>query len=71
MGCGQKRNDTRAKGKASSNAQKLRYSGYATVNVQGPVTGQVYQFPPRDSVRQVDSRDAVSILKTRLFRQAQ
>jgi hypothetical protein len=51
-------------------ASKLTYYGYAPVNVRGPFTGQLYQFSRLDPVQAVDARDAASILKTRLFRQA-
>jgi hypothetical protein len=47
----------------------LMYFGYSSVNVRGPVTGQLYQFSHLNPVQPVDARDAVSMLKTRLFRQ--
>ena len=46
----------------------LMYYGYASVSVRGPVSGQLYQFSRQQPVQAVDARDAVSILKTRLFR---
>jgi len=46
----------------------LMYFGYASVSVRGPVSGQLYQFSRQQPVQAVDARDAVSILKTRLFR---
>jgi hypothetical protein len=49
---------------------KLTYPGHAPVNVHGPFTGQLYQFSRLHPVQTVDARDAMSILKTRLFRQA-
>jgi hypothetical protein len=70
MCCGQKRSDLKANGTASQAALNLMYCGFASVNVRGPVTGQLYQFSRLHPVQSVDARDAVSILKTRLFRQA-
>jgi len=46
----------------------LMYFGYAQVSVRGPVSGCLYQFSRQQPVQAVDARDAVSILKTRLFR---
>jgi hypothetical protein len=46
----------------------LMYYGYASVSVRGPVSGKLYQFSRQQPVQAVDARDAVSILKTRLFR---
>ena len=69
MCCGQTRSDLRANGSKSQAALNLMYYGYATVSVRGPVTGGLYQFSRLNPVQTVDARDAVSILKTRLFRQ--
>jgi hypothetical protein len=44
------------------------YFGYAQVSVRGPVSGYLYQFSRQQPVQAVDARDAVSMLKTRLFR---
>jgi hypothetical protein len=71
MCCGRARSDLKANGTAMESAWKLMYYGYAPVNVRGPFTGQLYQFSRLQPVQAVDARDAVSILKTRLFRQAQ
>lgn len=46
----------------------LMYYGHASVGVRGPASGQLYQFSRQKPVQAVDARDAVSILKTRLFR---
>jgi len=46
----------------------LMYFGYAQVSVRGPVSGYLYQFSRQQPVQAVDARDAVSMLKTRLFR---
>jgi hypothetical protein len=52
-------------------ALNLMYFGYAQVNVRGPVSGRLYQFSRQQPVQAVDARDAVSMLKTRLFRRIQ
>ena len=49
-------------------AVELMYFGYASVCVRGPVSGKLYQFSRQLPVLAVDGRDAVSMLKTRLFR---
>jgi hypothetical protein len=53
---------------ADRNALKLMYCGFAPMNVRGPMSGQLYHFSRLQPVQMVDSRDAVSILRTRLFR---
>ncbi len=70
MCCGQKRSDLKVNGIANQNALNLMYYGFASVNIRGPVTGRLYQFSRLSPVQSVDARDAVSILKMRLFRQA-
>jgi len=70
MCCGQARSSLRANGTANQGALKLSYPGYAPVTVWGPFTGQLYQFSQQHPVQTVDARDAVSILNTKLFRQA-
>jgi hypothetical protein len=70
MCCGQTRSSLRTNGTASGGALKLMYYGHVPVNVRGPFTGQLYQFSQQHPVQIVDARDAVSILKTKLFRQA-
>ena len=70
MCCAQTRSSLRVNGTANQAGLKLSYPGYAPVNVRGPLTGQLYQFSRLHPVQTVDARDAVSILKTRLFRQA-
>jgi len=44
------------------------YCGDAQVSVRGPVSDSLYQFSRQQPVQAVDARDAVSMLKTRLFR---
>lgn len=70
MCCGQKRSALRAAGKVQQTDLNLHYFGYSTMNVRGPVTGQLYQFSKLQPVQPVDARDAVSILRTRLFGRA-
>lgn len=48
--------------------QHLLYYGAAKMSVRGPVTGTLYLFSRQQSIQSVDPRDAVSMLKTRLFR---
>jgi hypothetical protein len=71
MCCSDKRSVLRASGSANQNALKLMYYGVGAVSVRGPVTGLLYQFSRLHPVQSIDARDAVSILKTRLFRQTQ
>jgi hypothetical protein len=70
MCCGENRSILKETGIASQAALNLMYYGLGAVNVRGPVTGQLYQFSRVYPVQSVDVRDAVCILKTRLFRQA-
>ena len=66
---GDKRSDVRANGDSNHSAIKLLYYGHAKVNIRGPVTGALYRFSRLQPVQSVDTRDAVAILRTRLFRQ--
>lgn len=56
------------KQKKPEGAVELMYFGYASVYVCGPVSGRLYEFSRQLPVLAVDGRDAVSMLKTRLFR---
>jgi len=69
MCCGQKRGVLIANGAAGETMLNLRYQGAATVNVRGQATGRLYQFSRLQPMQSVEARDAVSILRTRLFRQ--
>ena len=71
MCCGDKRSVLRGSGSVNQNALKLMYYGVGAVSIRGPVTSLLYQFSRLHPVQSVDARDAVSILKTRLFRQIQ
>ena len=68
MCCGQMRSALKASGTAESRAVNLLYCGHASASVRGSVTGQVYQFSRLQPVQAVDSRDAMPMLRTRLFR---
>jgi hypothetical protein len=68
MNLGQERNDSRASESTYRFAVELMYSGFTSVNIRGPVSGQIYQFSRLQSVRCVNADDAISILKTGLFR---
>lgn len=48
--------------------QHLLFYGTERVSVRGPVTGALYLFSRQQPIQTVDPRDAVSMLKTRLFR---
>ncbi|HML13971.1 MAG TPA: hypothetical protein VK456_11715 [Xanthobacteraceae bacterium] len=41
-----------------------------TIQVRGPVTGQLYSFTTTAPVQQVDARDAASLARTSWFRPA-
>lgn len=69
MHCGQKQGDPVSDRIVNSSVQKLMYSGFSAVNVQGPATGRLYQFTDLHPVWHINTRDAASILKTQLFRQ--
>jgi hypothetical protein len=69
MCSGEEQSELKAKSATKHPAVKLMYYGHAKVNIRGPVTGTLYQFSRLQPVQSVDSRDAVAILRTRLFRQ--
>ena len=48
-------------------AVKMIYRGNGSAQIRGRVTGQVYQFPRQQHVQAVDPRDAVELIRTRLF----
>lgn len=48
----------------------IRYLENSPVRVLGPVSGLSYVFSGAHPIQQVDSRDAPSLLSTRLFRSA-
>ena len=48
----------------------LSYCGELPVNLQGAITGNLYQFSQRQPVQPVDPKDAVFLLASQLFRLA-
>lgn len=48
-------------------AVKMIYRGNGSAQIRGRVTGQIYQFPRQQPVQSVDPRDAVELIRTRLF----
>jgi hypothetical protein len=46
----------------------ISYLGKAPVRVRGLTTGRAYDFSASDPVREVDARDASTLLNTRFFR---
>jgi hypothetical protein len=46
---------------------RLRYIGRASALISGPATGNTYKFSPIQPSQLVDVRDAMSMLRTRLF----
>jgi hypothetical protein len=48
----------------------VRYVENSPIRVRGLVSGMSYEFSGSRPVQQVDSRDAASLLNTRLFRRA-
>ena len=47
---------------------RVRYAGGRPLLIKGPATGTSYRFSGLDRVQLVDPRDAVSIVRNRLFR---
>jgi hypothetical protein len=46
---------------------KMLYRGNGSAQIRGRVTGRMYDFPPQEPVQSVDPRDAVILIRTRLF----
>jgi len=46
---------------------QMIYRGNGSAQIRGRVTGHVYQFPRQQPVQAVDPRDAVELIRTRLF----
>ena len=46
---------------------KMLYRGNGSARIRGRVTGRLYQFPRQEPVQAVDPRDAVTLIRTRLF----
>ena len=49
---------------------RLHYVGHRAVEIRGRVTGRTYRFDPEHRTQTVDFRDALGLLRTKLFRQA-
>lgn len=47
---------------------RVRYYGGRPIVIKGPVTGSEYRFSGIDRLQLVDPRDAVAIVRKRLFR---
>ena len=56
-----------AQNPAGTDGVRLRYLGSASVLVSGPATRRPYTFSPMQPTQQVDARDAIVMLRTRLF----
>jgi len=76
MCCGRKRKaltngggDQGAEALGSALETKLLYLRRPSIQMRGSATGRLYQFSPAQPMQSVDSRDATSLLRTRLFRQ--
>ena len=48
----------------------IRYLGSSPIRLKGSVSGRYYQFSVACPVQPLDSRDAASLLNTRVFRRA-
>jgi hypothetical protein len=54
----------------SASSVKVRYLESSPVRVRGLVTGNSYLFSATEPAKEIDARDAVSLLNTRFFRRA-
>jgi hypothetical protein len=68
MCSGQQRSTLNVDQAAQNAALNLYYSGHVPVHIRGSVTGQIYAFSHLRPVQAVDSRDAVILLASPLFR---
>jgi hypothetical protein len=55
---------------ASFHAFVVRYTGASAIRVQGPVTGQPYEFSQAQPTQAVDVRDAAVLVRHGLFQLA-
>jgi hypothetical protein len=69
MCCGQKRSDLKSGATPDPTVINLLYCGKYPMQVRGSVTGQLYRFAQPRSVVPVHSHDAISMIRTQLFRQ--
>ena len=54
----------------SASSIKVRYLESSPVRVRGLVTGSSYLFSATEPAKEIDARDAASLLNTRFFRRA-
>jgi hypothetical protein len=55
---------------ASFHAFVVRYTGASTIRLQGPVTGQPYEFSRAQPIQAVDVRDAAVLVRNGLLQLA-
>ena len=67
MGCAQQQVALKPFQTVDFGSVMMQYRGNGSAQIRGPVTGQVYQFQRQQPVQPVDPRDAVSLIRTRLF----
>jgi hypothetical protein len=67
MDCGQKQVTSKPDQFVNFGAVQMIYRGNGSAQIRGRVTGQIYQFPRQQPVQPVDPRDAVGLIRTRLF----
>lgn len=69
MCCGHEQNALNGEGTAESTSVKLLYFGQSYLQFRGAATGRLYHFSPLHPIQAVDPLDALSLTRTRLFRQ--
>ena len=67
MGCGHEHIALKQNKFVNFGSVKMVYRGNGSAQIRGRVTGQIYQFPRQQPVQAVDPRDAVELIRTRLF----
>jgi len=67
MSCGPQQASVKPGQLIDFGAVKMIYRGNGSAQIRGRVTGQIYQFPRQQPVQAVDPRDAVGLIRTRLF----
>lgn len=67
MSCGQQQTSMKPDQFVNFGVVKMIYRGNGSAQIRGRVTGQIYQFPRQQPVQAVDPRDAVGLIRTRLF----
>jgi hypothetical protein len=69
MSCGEDPSALNAGGASAPRIVKLHYRGQSSVQIQGPVTGQLHEFSKWHPIQIVDLRDATLMMQTRMFTQ--